>query len=48
MLYTTRFGKTINIDIKDFITMTDEELSIIEEREGAFISDDSEADDLQE
>lgn len=37
MKYTTRFGKTIEIAIERFITMTDDELAKLEESEGTSI-----------
>lgn len=37
MKFTTRFGKTIEIPIEKFLSMTDEELEILEESEGTSI-----------
>ena len=37
MKFTTRFGKTIEIPIEKFLSMTDEQLEILEESEGTSI-----------
>lgn len=34
MKYTTRFGKVIDIELNRYLTMSDEELSLIEEEQG--------------
>ena len=37
MKFTTRFGKTIEIPIEKFLTMSDDELAKMEESEGTSI-----------
>ncbi len=37
MKYTTRFGKVIDIPISDYLNMSDEQLELLEEKEGTAI-----------
>jgi len=37
MKYTTRFGKVIDIPISDYLNMTDDQLELLEEKEGTAI-----------